>query len=136
LFPFQFPPTLFAPKLIMFLVSLNNLDKYYLYVTIINRYGKDIVILTNHSDATYKRIPIPVGGRYTITSTLASGTVRIYFQAFDATSLVPLKINDKTSVSRTASKSQMMQFLYVETGQLCRLLQTLPFIGKHIQHRS
>ena len=86
----------------------------------VNRYGNDILILTNLSD---KRITIPAGERYRIEKTFLEMR-KIYFRAYDAfTPTKELKINNNLAAFVSASPISMSHVLYVETGWLCTMLE-------------
>jgi hypothetical protein len=63
-------------------IFVNLTVVYHLDVTIVNRYGKDVVILT--TNPTYWKFTIPIGERYQMKTTTSSNE-SIYITSFDNT---------------------------------------------------
>ena len=91
------------------------LDEYHFDVTIVNRYGKNILVLLNHPE--YNRVIVPAGRNFSI-KTIFPDPKRIYFLAFEEGSNIRLKINDKDQEFVTATLDALSHVLYVERGRL------------------
>lgn len=89
---------------------------YYLNVTVVNRYGEDVIVLTELQEP-YKRINLPVDSSYKIETTVSDFQLFV-ITAFDASTYIPLKINDKATASvlpRNTPDDQLI--LYIEEGE-------------------
>ena len=89
---------------------------YYLNVTIINRYGKDVRIIT--SLPSHTQFLIPVGERYEITSS-SSIPQRFFITAFDAATYTAIKIDGKNSVTVVSSVTPVSLVYNVPAGRYC-----------------
>ena len=103
--------------------SITVLVTYHLDVTIVNRYGKDVQILTDHPISKYQQFVIPVGGRYQIKSR-SSASKTIYISAFEADTYVPIKIDGKNSLAVANSVRPSPRTYYIPSGKQC----TFPLI--------
>jgi hypothetical protein len=86
-------------------------------VTIVNRYGKKVRIITTHPNATHQGFVIPVGGSYQIAST-SSTSQQIVITAYDATTFFPIKVDGKNSVFVFPSLTRVTSVHYVPSGGL------------------
>ena len=89
---------------------------YYLDVTIVNDYGKKVVVLTTHSDPAYKRFEISVGGRYQIKSTSAAKE-KIYITALYGAINIPITIDGKIPLSVSSSAEPKALTFYIPEGK-------------------
>ena len=89
----------------------------YLDVTIVNRYEKDVKIITTHSNSSYKRFTIPFSGSYRIVSASAKNE-RIYITAYDATSFFPVPIQGKSAISVSSTSKPVRHTYFIPSGEL------------------
>jgi hypothetical protein len=89
-------------------------DVYYLNVTVVNLYEKDVRILEQSFNTRYL---VPAGDSYDITS-MHSSRQRFNFEAVDATTFRPIKIDGKDSVTVFSSVTPMKRVYYVPTGEV------------------
>ena len=81
-------------------------------VTIVNLYGKDIVVLT--SDPNQLRLTISAGKRYRFRSRYSS-TIPVFFTAYDTPAVI--QIDGKNSVSVSPSITPVSLIFYVPSGE-------------------
>ncbi len=105
-------------RLIYFVTIFHTiLVLYYLDVTIVNRYGKDVKIITTHSDTRHQRFTIAVGRSYQINGTTSTNK-SIFITAYDNATFIPMTINGKNSVSVVPSLTPVSRIYSVPSGEL------------------
>ena len=90
---------------------------YYLDVTIVNRYGKDVLIITTHPDPAHSRFEILVGGSHRINSTLPTPE-QIVITAYDGATFIPITIDGKNAVFVLPSVTPVSHVYYIRSGEL------------------
>ena len=103
-----------AIALLLTLIS-DVLVLYYFDVTIVNRYGKDLTIVTTHPSAKYHRFMIRNGENYKIEST-HSAIETIYITAYDG--IFPIQIDGKSFVEVSSSLAQNNRVYKINSGEL------------------
>ena len=86
----------------------------YFDVTIVNNYGKKIIVVSTHPE--FDVLTISVGGNFSI-KTIFPERKSIYLLAFEKDSYRSLKINDKDHEFVTATPDALSHILYVESGR-------------------
>ena len=93
----------------IFFVGIFKLD-----VTIVNKYGKTVEIIT--TEPSLIRFTIPAGGRYKINRRYSTLQPQIYITAFDGVSFVPIKIDGKDSVNVSPTITEIKHIYHVSSG--------------------
>ena len=88
---------------------------YYFDVTIVNHYGKEVMIITTHPDPRYHRFKISDGKNHKIKSA-HSMIVTMYILAYYG--LIPIQIDGSNSVRLSASPTRENHVYYVPSGEL------------------
>ena len=92
---------------------------YYLDVTIVNRYGKDVLIITTHPDPAHRRFEILVGGSHRINSTLSTTKqIGLVIMAYHGATFILITIDGKNAVFVLSSVTPVSHVYYIPSGEL------------------
>ena len=90
---------------------------YYLDVTIVNRYGKDVRVITTHPHPAHSRFVITVGESHRIKSTHTTPQ-QIIITAYNAALFTPIMIDGKNAVFVYTSITPVSRVYYIPSGEL------------------